>query len=186
MEIKPKNKLRALAATFLILFLLIGMYAVPSRASEQPSFSIEASTTSEWFIKVPYTSVHWGTRGNYDFNDQNWGGGIGYIMYDVPLPVVGDMDIAYSAVIYNDSFYCDAFTAQVRAVKRIGKFGVGGSLNLAHKCIGVDLEQYTFVAPLLAVTYDMNTHLRFIVEGAPVLGDLNPTGFLALSLEWSF
>ena len=137
-----------------------------------------------WVVKVPYASQHYGS--NQQFEETNWGAGLGYLFHDVRTPVIGVSEVAVTGVLYKDSYGCDASNLQLRSVKRFGHFGTGLSVNLAHKCFNPKKQMEVKVFPTFTGTWDVTGSVTAVADFVPKMGRLNQTGVLALSLEWRF
>jgi hypothetical protein len=135
------------------------------------------------FFKLAGTSYHWGEDIDYSFNKENFGIGLGYTV-DGP----GRWETSVSLATYRDSFYTQGWNLQARMVHPVWKerIRLGGSLNLAYKSLNPDEERTLFVAPTGAALIRLSEGIDLAIDVAPAIKNVNPVGFVALSLEFQF
>ena len=162
-------------STILARFILIAINLFPLSA---------LAAEGSWLVKVPYASKHFGS--NQEFNETNWGAGLGYLFHDVRTPGIGLAEVAVTGVLYKDSYGCTGSNLQLRSVKQFDRFGAGLSLNLAHKCFNPKKQMQVKVFPTFTGTWEVTENVTAVGDFVPKMGRLNQIGVLALSLEWRF
>lgn len=144
------------------------------------------SAVADPYMKIGLTSIHLGDTDGYDFNEHNFGLGIGND-YEQKEFVGMLIRPSASVIVYRDSYDCDSWNLQGRFQTPItNRLQLGSAINLAHKCFNEKKQLETKLVPTLTSTFDLGPGWRLTLDGLPPLGEVNPFGFVGFSIEARF